>query len=164
MNIILTGMPGCGKSSLGVIIAKILGMDFIDTDVVIQKNENKMLQDIINEKGVDAFLDIECENILKINAENSVIATGGSVVLREKAMNKLKNNASVVFIDISAEEAKRRLFNIETRGIAMGKNESIEEIYKFRRPYYLKYADFIIEADKLTMEEAIAKTVKLFNF
>lgn len=160
MNLVLIGMPGSGKSTLGIVVAKILGMDFIDADVFIQKNENMKLQEIIKEKGVEGFLDTECENILKINADNTVIATGGSVVLRENAMAHLKKNAKTVFIDVKKEEIERRIYNIKTRGIAMNDNETVSDIYNKRRPYYLKYADIIIETDGLTMEESVAKIVK----
>lgn len=160
MNLVLIGMPGSGKSTLGVVVAKISGMDFMDADVFIQKNENMKLQEIIEEKGVDGFLDIECKNILKINTDNTVIATGGSAVLREEAMNHLKKNAKTVFIDVSKEEIERRIYNIKTRGIAMGNDETVSDIYKKRRPYYLKYADLVVKTDGLTMEEAIAKIIK----
>ena len=162
MNLVLIGMPGSGKSTLGVVVAKILGMDFIDADVFIQKNENMKLQDIIKEKGVEGFLDTECENILKINVDNAVIATGGSAVLREEAMNHLKKNSKTVFIDVLEEEIKRRIYNIKTRGIAMNDNETVSDIYKKRRPYYLKYADEIIKTDGLTIEETIARISHLF--
>ena len=160
MNIILIGMPGSGKSTLGVITAKILGMDFIDTDVLIQKNENKKLQDIINKEGVEAFLDAECRNIVNLKAENSVIATGGSAVLREGAMTHLKENAVTVFLDVPKDEIERRIFNINTRGIAMNRGETVADIFDKRRPYYLRYADLVIETGGITQEEAIAKIVK----
>lgn len=160
MNIVLIGMPGSGKSTLGVVAAKILGMDFIDTDVLIQKNENKKLQEIINEKGVEGFLDTECENILKLSAENTVIATGGSAVLREKSMNHLKKNAVTVFIDVSEAEIEKRIYNIATRGIAMNDNETVADIFEKRRPYYLKYADLTVKTDNLSQNEAINKIVE----
>jgi len=160
MNLVLIGMPGSGKSTLGIIIAKILGMDFIDADVFIQKNENMKLQEIIKKKGVEGFLDTECENILKIDAKNTVIATGGSAVLREKAMLHLKKNAKTVFIDVEETEIKKRLYNMKTRGIAMDEGETVSDIYKKRRPYYLKYADIVVKTDGLSLEEAAIEIVK----
>lgn len=160
MNIVLIGMPGSGKSTLGVVTAKILGMDFLDADVFIQKNEGRKLQEILNEVGCEKFLDIECENILKIDVDNTVIATGGSAVLREKAMQHLKKNAKTVFLDVPLSEIEKRIFNISVRGIAKNDNETMEDIFKKRYPLYEKYADITLETGVINQEEAIKLIIK----
>ena len=124
-NIVLIGMPASGKSTVGVILAKTLGIGFVDTDLVIQQRENALLQDIINEKGLQCFLDKERDAILSLECENCVVATGGSVVFRDEAMQKLKRNSVIVFIDVPLKNVKARLKNIKTRGVAAPKNQTI---------------------------------------
>lgn len=160
MNIILIGMPGSGKSTLGVVTAKILGMDFLDADVFIQKNEGRKLQEILDEVGCENFLDTECKNILKIDVDNTVIATGGSAVLREKAMLHLKKNAKTVFLDVPLKEIEKRIFNISVRGIAKNESETMEDIFQKRYPLYEKYADIILKTGTMTQEEAIKLIIK----
>ncbi len=157
MNIVLIGMPGCGKSTLGIVLAKMLGMDFLDSDVFIQKNENMKLQDIINEKGNSAFLDIEKDNILKLDVDNTVISTGGSVVLREDSIRHLKKNGKIVFIDVPYEVLTERIFNLETRGIAMEDGQTIKDIYEYRRPLYKKYSDIIHPYENVSQKETLLK-------
>lgn len=128
-NIVLIGMPASGKSTVGVILAKTLGIGFVDTDLVIQQRENALLQDIINEKGLQCFLDKERDAILSLECENCVVATGGSVVFRDEAMQKLKRNSVIVFIDVPLENVKARLKNIKTRGVAAPKNQTIDDIF-----------------------------------
>ncbi|MEG1820424.1 MAG: shikimate kinase, partial [Oscillospiraceae bacterium] len=117
-NIILIGMPASGKSTIGVVLAKTLGMDFIDTDLIIQSNEHKLLQNIIDTQGLDAFLEAEQKAILSLNCENTVVATGGSAVLCESAMNYLKSIGKVIYLYVECNVLEKRLHNIETRGIA----------------------------------------------
>lgn len=128
-NIVLIGMPASGKSTVGVILAKTLGIGFVDTDLVIQQRENALLQDIINEKGLQCFLDKERDAILSLECENCVVATGGSVVFRDEAMQKLKRNSVIVFIDVPLKNVKARLKNIKTRGVAAPKNQTIDDIF-----------------------------------
>lgn len=116
-NIVLIGMPASGKSTVGVILAKTLGIGFVDTDLVIQQRENALLQDIINEKGLQCFLDKERDAILSLECENCVVATGGSVVFRDEAMQKLKRNSVIVFIDVPLENVKARLKNIKREAL-----------------------------------------------
>lgn len=159
-NIVLIGMPGAGKSTVGVVLAKALGMQFVDTDLVIQQKTDKVLQKIINEKGLDFFLKTEEEIICSLELKSCVIATGGSAVLSEKAMKALAENGIIVYLDVSLEEINARINNITTRGIVMKKGESIESIYKKRLPLYQKYAALFIKADKnleKTVEEIISK-------
>ena len=143
MNIVLIGMPGSGKSTVGVILAKSLGVDFIDTDLLIQRRENRLLQDIIDKDGIDFFLDKECDAVLSVSSDNAVIATGGSVIFREDAMLHLKRSGTVIFLDVSVNELERRLSNIKTRGVAAEKGETVKDIYNKRIFLYKKSAYFL---------------------
>ena len=140
-NIILIGMPACGKSVTGVILAKSLKMNFIDADLLIQERAGKSLQDIINADGIETFKSIEEEVLNAINAKNTVIATGGSAVYYDSAMRHLKENGVVVYIEASLATIKKRLKNIRTRGVAMEKGQTIDSLYEMRVPLYEKYAD-----------------------
>lgn len=155
MNIILIGMPGSGKSTVGVILAKSLGVDFIDTDLLIQHREKRLLQDIIDKDGIDFFLDRECDAILSVDCVNAVIATGGSVILREEAMAHLKKNGTVIFLDVPVSELESRLSNIKTRGVAAEKGETVKDIYNKRISLYKKFADITVDASALSREETV---------
>lgn len=161
-NIILIGMPGCGKSTVGVILAKTLGIGFVDTDLIIQQRENRLLQNIIDTDGIDYFLNCEADAVKSLDCENSVVATGGSVVYREDAVQHLKSNGKIIFLDVPLDEIKRRLNNINTRGIAAKKNKSIEDIYNERIALYNKYADVIIKTDGESVEKTVEKICKIF--
>ncbi len=159
MNIILIGMPGCGKSTLGVVLAKMLGMDFLDSDVFIQNNEKRKLQEIIDTDGNDKFLEIEKENILKLDVDNTVIATGGSVVLKEESAQHLKNNGIFLYVDVPYHILKKRIFNLDSRGIAMKDGQTIKDIYRERLPYYKKYADITIKSGRESKNTTIKKAI-----
>ena len=159
-NIVLIGMPGAGKSTIGVILAKSLGYDFLDSDLVIQKKYGKKLIEIINEKGLDGFLEIEDEVLSKINCENTVIATGGSAVYGEKAMENLKSNGKAVYLKLTAEEIEKRVNNIKTRGIVMKAGQTLREVFSDREPYYERYADITVDCNNTTLEECIAKIIE----
>lgn len=154
-NIVLIGMPGAGKSTVGVLLAKSLLLDFVDTDLIIQKKYSKALCDIIEEKGTQQFLQIENDVIYAENFSNCVIATGGSAVYGEKAMQKLKENAVTVYLSVPVEEIKRRISDIKTRGVAMKNGTTIEELFKERLPLYEKYADIKIDCSALTAEQCV---------
>ena len=154
-NLILTGMPACGKSTLGVVIAKTLGMKFVDTDLLIQEVQNCKLQEIIDERGMQEFLRIEEKVLSEIEAENSIISTGGSAVYSDKAMKHLGSIGDVVYIKLSLDEIERRLNNIKTRGIAMKPGETLADLYNMRVPLYEKYADITIETEGMGIEESI---------
>lgn len=154
-NLILTGMPACGKSTLGVVLAKTLGMKFVDTDLLIQEVENCKLQEIIDERGMQEFLRIEEKVLSEIEAENSIISTGGSAVYSDKAMKHLGSIGDVVYIKLSLDEIERRLNNIKTRGIAMKPGETLADLYNMRVPLYEKYADITIETQGMGIEESI---------
>jgi len=154
-NVVLIGMPGAGKSTTGVVLAKTLGLQFIDTDLLIQSAQRRQLQEIINEQGIEAFLQIENDVVEAMQAQNAVIATGGSVIFGEGAMRRLKENGVILYIRLSLETIKERLSNIQTRGIAMGKGKSLDDVYQERIPYYEKYADIIVDAETLDLEQTV---------
>ncbi len=156
-NIVLIGMPASGKSTAGVILAKVLGKKFIDTDLVIQERENALLADIIKDKGVAGFMKTEEEAILSVDVKNTVIATGGSAVYGEKAMEHLKENGTVVYLKVEKDELFKRLTDIKERGVVLREGENIEEMYDSRSVLYEKYADIIIEERDSTIEETISK-------
>ena len=160
-NLILIGMPASGKSTLGVVLAKTAGMMFLDTDLLIQERAQGKLQHIIDTEGMDAFLRLEEEVLMSVNAENTVIATGGSAVYSEPAMTHLKFIGKVVYIKLSCEEIEKRLNNIKTRGIAMKPGETIRDLYNYRVPMYEKYADIVLETEGLTIEESIEKLISM---
>ena len=153
-NIILTGMPGCGKSTVGVILAKTLGMHFVDTDLIIQTQQKSKLQALLNQYGKERFRDFEEQALLSVkNNCDTVIATGGSAVFCQRGMEHLKESGFCVYLKVPCDELVRRLTNIKTRGIAAAKGMTIEDIFAERSPYYEKYADLTIDCGKLSIEE-----------
>ena len=158
-NIVLIGMPGAGKSTVGVLLAKTLGYAFLDTDLVIQEREGRLLQDLVDELGVEAFLDREAAAICSVDCDRTVIATGGSVVCRDRAMEHLKDLGRIVYLQLPLEELERRLHNISTRGIAMAPGETLAHIYDYRAPLYRKYADLTVEVGRQTLEETVEQVL-----
>lgn len=154
-NIVLIGMPGAGKSTIGVVLAKSLLLDFCDTDLSIQKETGESLCDTITRIGIDEFIQLEEDVICKQEFTNSVVATGGSAVYGKKAMKKLKEDGVIVYLKVSPDELRNRIKNIHTRGIAMKEGTSISELYEERAPLYEKYADITIECDGKTAEECV---------
>ena len=161
-NIILIGMPASGKSSVGVIIAKILGKDFLDVDLVIQQREKALLCNIIAEKGSEGFLKCEEDAILSIKPKNSVIATGGSAVYSEEGMKYLSEIGTVIYLKVGKDVLFRRLKNIKQRGVVLRNGESIDQMYESRKHLYEKYADIVIDEDKRGMEETIAALLESY--
>ena len=161
-NIILIGMPGAGKSTVGVILAKALGMDFLDTDLAICRRRGDTLQAILDSDGLDAFLDLEEDVVCSLRPEGTVIATGGSVPMRDRAMEHLKAGGTAVYLDVPLEELRVRLSNIRTRGIAFGPGETLDTLYARRTPIYRRWADVTVCTDPLrndlehTVEQIIA--------
>lgn len=143
-NLVLIGMPGAGKSTAGVVLAKTLGYGFIDTDILLSRRLGMTLQKYIDRHGIDNFLQEEERAALSLDCESTVVATGGSMVLSAKAIHKLNENSKFVYIDIPLDELKRRLGNISARGIVMRPGQTIEEIYNERRPLYERYADITV--------------------
>ena len=160
-NLILIGMPGSGKSTLGVVLAKTMGMMFMDTDLLIQDRANGKLQHIIDTEGIEAFLKLEEEVLQSVEANNTVIATGGSAIYSDPAMQHLRSIGKVVYIKLSCEEIENRLNNIKTRGIAMKPGETIKDLYDYRVPMYEKYADIVLETEGLAIEESIEKLINM---
>ena len=161
-NIILTGMPACGKSTLGVVLAKTLGMSFVDTDLLIQEHTGRLLQDIIDHDGMEEFLRIEEYILTHVQVENSVIATGGSAVYSDRGMKYLRTIGEIVYIRLPLKEIEKRLNNIKTRGIAMAPGENLEDLYNRRIPLYEKYADIVLDAEGMNLEESLGVFVTKF--
>ena len=159
-NIILIGMSGAGKSTLGVLLAKAAGLDFIDTDILIQQAEKRMLQDIVDEEGVDRFLSLEERIVSAVRVENTVIATGGSVVYSDKAMQALKQLGRVVYLYVEYENLVQRITNINTRGIVYRKGNTLREVYDERMPLYAQYADYTINCSRLNMEDCVRAIIE----
>ena len=153
-------MPGAGKSTIGVLLAKSVLMDFTDTDLLIQREYSKSLCDIITEKGIEEFLKIENNVICESIFENAVIATGGSAVYGKEAMEKLKNESVTVYLKVKPEILEKRIDNIHTRGIAMEKGTTMNELYIQRAPLYERYADITVECDELSAEECVDEITK----
>lgn len=145
-NVVLIGMPGSGKSTVGVLLAKSAGMGFVDTDLLIQTATGRLLYQIIERDGIDAFLRQEEEAICRMTCQNCVIATGGSVVYSPRTMAHLSSLGKVIYLKAPVEELERRLRNIRTRGVVMGPDETIHQLYEERRPLYEKYADRTVDA------------------
>lgn len=158
-NLVFIGMPSAGKSTVGVIVAKKRGMSFIDTDVFLQTQQGRLLQDIINQEGIETFLEIEEKTIISLICENTVIATGGSVVYSEEAMKHLKQNSIIVYLYINMETVNKRLNNIKTRGVVLSPGQTLEEIYDERKPLYEMYADICIDCS----DYSIDTTVEVIN-
>ena len=158
-NIILIGMSGAGKSTLGVLLAKALGKQFADTDLLIQARTGKLLQEIIDTEGIDRFLQIEEEVLLDCAFQNCVIATGGSAVYSEKAMQKLKQRGVVVYLSVDYEELKKRLSNITTRGIVFKGKGDLRALFEERIPLYERYADLTIDLSADSIECSVEKLV-----
>jgi shikimate kinase len=158
-NIVLIGMPGAGKSTIGVLLAKALGMSFVDTDLLIQEKEGRLLQDIIEQDGVEKFLGIEETVILQLANANCVIATGGSVIYRNDAVRSLKKNGRLLYLKLRYDEIEQRLSNIASRGIAMGKGQKLIDLFNERVMLYEKYADRIVDCSDAGIEEVVLKIV-----
>jgi shikimate kinase len=156
-NLVLIGMPGVGKSTVGVLLAKRLGFSFIDTDIFIQVREGRSLQAIIQAHGAEEFCRIEENHILSLTLDSHIIAPGGSVVYRPKAMAHLKANGIAVHLDLAVERLKRRLEDMDARGVVIGPGQTIESLYAERRPLYLHYADATVETDGLTPEQVVGR-------
>lgn len=162
-NITLIGMPGVGKSTLGVVLAKVLGYQFLDADLLIQKQEKKRLFEIIDEYGPEEFMQIENRVNSSIETENTVIATGGSVVYCQEAMEHLKSIGTVVYLKVSLKALSKRLGNLKGRGVLLKEGQSLEDLYKERIPLYEKYADIVVDEEGKDLEaslQAVLETLK----
>jgi len=161
-NLVLIGMPGAGKSTVGVLLAKALKMPFVDTDLLIQKRENSYLQELIAKHGIDGFIKIEEAIVTDLDLEGHVIATGGSVIYSEPAVSHLKAGGILFFLDTKIYQLERRLKNTLTRGIAMQPGQSLASLYNERLPLYKKYADVEIDCSRKHIETIVSEISEKF--
>lgn len=159
-NLTLIGMPGAGKSTVGIVLAKNISFGFIDTDVLIQINQQRSLQQIINESDHLNLRKIEEKEILKLNIDNHIISTGGSAPYSEKAMEHLLAISTIVFLKASYEEIERRIHNFETRGIAKAEDQTFRDLFEERQILYKKYAEIVIECDDLNIDQVAMEVAR----
>ena len=158
-NIVLIGMPGVGKSTVGVLLAKTLSREYVDTDVMIQARERRRLQEIIDTEGLATFLRVEAQHILELSCRRSVIATGGSVVYNKPAMLHLGRSGILVHLDLPLAQLRPRLTDLATRGVAMAAGQSLASLYRERDPLYRRYADVTVHCGGLTHDEVVQRIV-----
>lgn len=159
-NIIFIGMPAVGKSTIGVVVAKRLGFDFIDTDLLIQKQEKRLLREIIEEEGVEAFWKIENQVNADLQVDQAVISPGGSVVYCKEAMEHFRELGRIVYLKCSYETIAERIKDPKKRGVTLREGQTLKELYDERILLFEKYADFVIEEDGLSLEETIEKVLE----
>lgn len=163
-NIVLIGMPGSGKSTVGVVLAKIIGYGFLDSDLVIQEEEGRLLPDIIAQEGVDGFNAIENRVNCGINVKEHVIATGGSAVYGEEAMRHFREDSTVVYLKWSLEEIASRLGDLKERGVVLREGQDLVALYEERCPLYEKYAHITIECEEFSVEDLARKIIEEIKF
>ena len=159
-NIVLIGMPGVGKSTIGVILAKVLGYSFLDADLLIQEQEGKLLREIIEEKGTDGFIEVENRVNASIRADRAIIATGGSVVYGKEAMEHLKEIGRVVYLKVSYSILEKRLADIKGRGVVLKEGQTLETLFEERSKLYEQYADIEVSEEGLDVEQTVEKLVE----
>lgn len=158
-SVTLIGMPGAGKSTVGVLLAKSLLKSFTDTDLIIQRETGQSLCEIIEAEGTESFLEKENRIILAQTFDDTVIATGGSAVYGKEAMEKLQEISTVVYLSLPVEELEKRIKDIHTRGVAMKNGVTLKDLFKERKSLYEKYADFTVECQGLTAEECVEEII-----
>ncbi len=162
-NIIFIGMPASGKSTVGVVVAKRLGYEFIDADLLIQKREGRLLKDIIAEEGVERFLEIENEVNAQIDVDGAVIAPGGSVVYCTKAMEHYKKTGTIVYLKASYETIKNRIRNPKKRGVTLRAGQTLRDLYVERTQLFEKYADITVEEDDNSLGDTVEKVLDVLQ-
>lgn len=162
-NIVLIGMPGAGKSTVGVVLAKRMGMSFMDSDLVIQEQEGKTLHKIIEEKGTEGFLVIEDRVNASINPKNTIVATGGSVVYGKNAMEHLSQIGTVCYLKLSYESIDDRLGDLAQRGVALKDGQTLMDLYQERTPLYEKYANLTIDCENKNIREIVGEIARIFQ-
>ena len=164
MSLILIGPPSCGKSTIGVILAKVLGYQFLDADLLIQQQEGKLLKDIIAEVGTEGFIQVENRVNANINCDKTIIATGGSVIYGQEAMEHLKEIGTVVYLEVPFSILEKRLSDIKGRGVVLKDGQTLYDLFMERTPLYEKYADVRVSEEGLGVEETVELLVsKLQN-
>lgn len=158
-NVVLIGMPGSGKSTVGVILAKLISLGFTDTDVLIQTSRGRSLQEIVDAEGYMALRKIEEEILLRLDCRNHVIATGGSAVYSHIAMERLKLDGFILFLDVDVATLESRIHDFESRGLAKRRDQTFSDLFEERRPLYAKYADIVLQCTGLTHEEVCARII-----
>ena len=156
-NIVLVGMPAVGKSTIGVLLAKQLRFNYVDSDIVIQVNNDATLAELIAEHGNDAFLGIESEALQTIAPSRSVIATGGSAVYSEDAMQHLRSTGPVVYLRLGVEELQRRVGDLASRGVVLKPGQTFEQLYAERAPLYERFADVVVDTTGLSLARSVDK-------
>ncbi len=162
-NIVLIGMPGSGKSTIGVVLAKILGFRFLDSDLLIQEREGQLLHEIIAQRGLEEFNQVENQVNAAITTDQTVIATGGSVVYGREAMEHLKSIGIIVYLQLSCGSLKERLGDLEERGVSIKEGQTLEELYAERKPLYEKYAELTVDCENKEIS-CIAKEIASHSF
>jgi shikimate kinase len=162
-NVILIGMPGVGKSTVGVLLAKRLNFSFLDTDIYIQTQEGKSLQELIQIHGAAGFCDIEERHILSVDVSSHVIAPGGSVVYRPKTMEHLGINGVIIHLDLELDRLTKRLDDIAARGVVIAPDQKLEDLFVQRHPLYQKYANVRIITDGLTPDQVVGKIIEIIT-
>ena len=162
-NIVLIGMPGAGKSTVGVVLAKRLGYRFVDSDLVIQEAKGMLLHEIIEERGIEGFLAVENEINASLNVRRSVIATGGSVIYGKEAMAHLGENGTVVYLKLPYEAIKKRLGDLNERGVTVKEGQTLLDLYEERIPYYEKYARITIDCENKMIRDVVAEERLYYN-
>ena len=162
-NIVLIGMPGAGKSTVGVVLAKVVGYKFIDSDLVIQETYGKLLHELITEHGLEGFLEIENTINARLEVENAIVATGGSVIYGEEAMEHLKEIGLVVYLKLSLNSIAERLGDLQQRGVALKDGYGLKELYEERVPLYEKYADLIIDCEEKSIRQITEEIAQAYK-
>ena len=163
MNITMIGMPSSGKSTVGVLLAKRLGMRFVDVDLVIQEQTGKLLKEIIAECGNEGFLKIEGDTATSLNPENAIIAPGGSICYEDWAMEHLHSISRIVYLKISYEEMETRIGNVKDRGVAIPDGYTLKDLYDEREKLYAKYADITVDEQDKTLGMVVDELQKMFE-
>ena len=163
MNVVLIGMPGCGKSTVGKRLAKLKGMSFVDVDTVIENETGKKLQEIIDEVGNEAFLRIEAQALAGLECRNCVVAPGGSTVLTQEGVAALKSLGPLVYLRHSFEEINSRVRNLSTRGVTMEKGQTFRELYDYRVKIYESVADYTVDCERLSVDAAARSIMELLK-
>lgn len=163
-NIVLIGMPGVGKSTVGVILAKVLGYQFMDADLLIQQQEGKLLREIIEEQGTEGFIQVENRVNASIEATHTIIATGGSVVYGNEAMEHLREIGIMIYLKLPYVVLEKRLADIKGRGVVLREGQNLRDLFEERSPLYEQYADITVEETGLDVEQTVEAILQKLNF